>query len=174
MALLIPLSNGGFAKVDPEDFELVTGYIWRRTPFGYASRTSHKKPRNVFMHRLITPPPPGMDVDHINGDKLDNRRTNLRVCTRAQNSWNQKLRKDNTSGYKGVQWSKADNRWKAQITCHYRPHHLGYFLQLRDAVIAYNTAATKLFGEHACLNPIPPESDSVAQQTSSSSDSGHS
>jgi hypothetical protein len=112
------------------------------------------------MHRFITNAPPGTEVDHKNHDTLDNRDCNLRVCTKAQNQWNAKPRKDNVTGYKGVAWHKATQKWVAHIKANGIKHHLGLFKTIREAVIAWNEAALKYHGEYVYLNPIPEEEQS--------------
>jgi hypothetical protein len=102
-------------------------------------------------------PPDGMMVDHINHDTLDNRRFNLRVCTKTQNQFNAKLRRDSTSGYKGVGFHKVTQKWMAYIRANNVQYHLGLFKTIREAVIARNVAAIKYHGEYAYLNPVPEE-----------------
>ncbi len=93
-------------------------------------------------------------VDHINGNKLDNRDTNLRECTAIQNCSNRGTGKNNTSGYKGVTWDKSRNKWKASIKVNYKLRNLGRFISKRDAARAYNAAALELHGLFAKLNII--------------------
>ena len=94
-------------------------------------------------------------VDHINGNGLDNRRANLRVCTHQQNIFNQQKRKDKCSSkYKGVCWSKRNKSWLAQIRFNYKLIYLGYYKNEDDAGLAYNEKAKELFGEFARLNII--------------------
>ena len=106
----------------------------------------------VPLHRHITNCPKGMHVDHINGNVLDNRLSNLRICTPSQNQANSKLPKNNTSGYKGV--SKNGDGWKAKIRVDYAYYYLGTFLTKEEAARAYNAAAIKYFGEFARLNEV--------------------
>lgn len=146
----IKLSNGMFALVDDEDFDLVAAYKWRVCGSGYAFRT-HKK-KSIFMHHMILDAPGGYLRDHINGDRLDNRRSNLRLATALQNSANAKRRSDNTSGFKGVYWNKQIRRWKVQIRDGAKRIHLGYFHDVMDAARAYDAKAKEFFGEFARLN----------------------
>jgi 2'-5' RNA ligase len=88
-------------------------------------------------------------VDHINGDKLDNRNENLRLCTIAENIRNQKLRKDSASGIQGVCFSKDKRKWRAHITINYKTKHLGYFNSKDDAAKARSKAERQYFGEFA-------------------------
>lgn len=94
-------------------------------------------------------------VDHINGDRLDNRLTNLRPATWSQNSINAQKHRDNTSGYKGVCWAATKNKWKAVININKKRTFLGYFLTREEAAIAYNKAAHEHYGEYAYLNEVP-------------------
>ncbi len=110
------------------------------------------------LHRLIMAPiPNGLHIDHINGNKLDNRRSNLRLATRSQNAANQPLTSRNRSGYKGVSASRT--RWKARIQHQGTIYHLGVFKAREEAAWAYNVAAELLFGKFAYLNPDLPQPD---------------
>ena len=108
----------------------------------------------IYMHRVVMNTPDGMETDHISMNTLDNRRENLRQCTRAENSANKKKYSTNTSGYKGVTWHKAANKWRAQITINYKNHILGQFDKIEDAAKAYNEAAKNRLGEFARLNEV--------------------
>ena len=101
------------------------------------------------MHREMLSPPPGMDVDHINGNPLDNRRANLRVCTRSENNGNLRRPRHNTSGFKGVCWEKWSGKWKATIKVKGKSRSLGRFLTPEDAHGAYCAAARAVWGEFA-------------------------
>lgn len=105
------------------------------------------------MHRLITGAPDGLTVDHINGNGLDNRQCNLRICTLAQNLANRE-KSNGRHPYKGIWQNPVTNRWGASIQCDGLKHHLGYFDSPEDAARAYNEAATRLHGPFAKLNPI--------------------
>jgi hypothetical protein len=104
------------------------------------------------MHRQITSAPPGLVVDHINHNGLDNRKDNLRLCTRAQNALNQRPRKGTSSRYKGVYWHERDKRFYAQISHKGRRYHLGSYKSEIQAAKAYDKKAKELFGEFAHLN----------------------
>jgi len=89
----------------------------------------------------------GMIIDHINGNTLDNRRENLRVCNHSDSQKNRKIQSNNRSGHKGVTWSKKQNKWIAQIQDNHKKIHLGSFDDLEEAALAYKEKAKELFGE---------------------------
>lgn len=158
----IELTKGFFALVDDEDIELVANYSWRVIPTrntmyakAYVRGSGRKNPQQVFMHRLIMNAPKGIEVDHINGNGLDNRKENMRLCSHAQNIQNQRNTScRGSSSYRGVSWSKKDKRWVAQICKDYSNEVLGYFKNEKEAALAYNEAALKYFGEFARLNEV--------------------
>lgn len=96
----------------------------------------------------------GYETDHINGDKLDNRRCNLRYGTRAENLRNRKVQRNSSSGVKGVNFSKLHKKWRVRISCNKKRYHLGLFDDLHAATMIYNKAALKFHGVYACLNPL--------------------
>jgi hypothetical protein len=151
----INLTQGKVAIVDDADYEYLSRLKWHYHHNGYAVR---KSPRNggpqhvVQMHRIILDAPGGIECDHVNGNGLDNRRCNLRLATTAENQHNQGQRSDNTSGYKGVTWDATGRKWRAQIKVAGREIYLGLFTDKILAAQAYNTAATKYFGEYARMN----------------------
>jgi hypothetical protein len=150
----IPLTQGLVAIVDDDDYESLSAYKWHARILG-TSRYAGRKVRTgktficVHMHRAILPAPIGMDVDHINGDGLDNRRCNLRIATRAQNLQNRGAPKDNKSGYKGVCWHRKTRRWMAQITTAGKHRYLGVFCSPDEAHAVYCAAAKEQHGEFA-------------------------
>lgn len=109
--------------------------------------------RTTYLHRLITDCPTGMVVDHINGNGLDNRRENLRICTHRDNCRNTDSR-TGTSKYKGVSWHESRNKWTAQIHADGVKYHLGYFMSEVVAAKAYNKAAEEFHEGYARLNVI--------------------
>lgn len=151
----IPLTRGAVAIVDNDDFEYLNQFRWYLNSEGYAVRDKRSggKRTRIRMHREIIKTPDGMDTDHINNNRLDNRKENLRTCSRAENICNSLIRKDNTSGYKGVSYFKPAKKWKMQITMNGKSI-CKYFDNPKDAAIAYNDAATKYFGKFANLNKI--------------------
>jgi hypothetical protein len=153
----IRLSNGkGIVLVDDEDYELVSGHKWHvvyGTGAGpYAQATERMTQKTIRMHRIIMGAQPGQEVDHINHNGLDNRRSNLRVCTPSENQHNSKLRSDNKSGYKGVCWKKRENKWWAKIKNNNKIIFIGFFTDPVEAAHAYDAKARELFGEFASPN----------------------
>jgi hypothetical protein len=156
----IPLTRGMVALVDDEDYDLVSRFKWHATRSGrnYYARhrylVCHRKGPNVqlWIHRLIIKARRWQVVDHINGDTLDNRRCNLRICTATQNTKNRKPSSNNTSGFKGVTFHKRMNRYQSYITADKKLIHLGTFPDPISAARAYDAAARRLHGEFARLN----------------------
>ena len=123
----------------------------------YARRTDHSsgRPRTIRLHRFILGPCAAPQIDHKNGDGLDNRRTNIRPCTVSQNRANIDRAKNNKAGFKGVHLHKRTGKWRAVIRLNKRSIHLGLFHDRAEAARAYNAAAAQYFGEFARLNIIP-------------------
>jgi hypothetical protein len=160
----IPLTRGLFATVDAEDYEWLSQYKWhaqrdRRVATFYACRGS--RGQTIKMHRLIMQPPKGMVVDYVNGNGLDNRRCNLRVCTQEENVRNSRHRAHGKSRFKGV--SPHGGKWKAMVGQRY----LGVFDDEVEAAKAHDREARKQYGEYAWLNiPRGPESQSRGRRRS--------
>lgn len=156
MVTRIPLTQGLVALVDDEDAPALLGRSWhtaRRRSRIYAVHASSGKlgaRRCVFMHRVILDAPETSIVDHINGDCLDNRRVNLRLCSIAENARNVLARANNKSGFKGVDAFRG--RFRATIGINGAKRFIGHFDTAEDAAHAYDEAATRLFGAFACLN----------------------
>ena len=151
----IILSNGkDKALVDEVDYEHLTKFKWdlQRIYAVRHIRLTNGKWSRLKMHREILNAPKGVEIDHINGNGLDNRRENLRFCNRAQNTQNQRGRSNTTSKYKGVYWKKDVERWAAQIRKSGKQKHLGYFVDEKDAAQRYDQEARIVFGEFAWLN----------------------
>lgn len=162
MSKTIPLTQGRVAIVDDADYEWLSQWRWcvrKRDSTYYAVRgvRINGKVRAIHMHRVIVNPPLDKQIDHINGDGLDNRRCNLRLCTQSQNNMNSRKRNDCSSIYKGVTWHKREQKWHARIKMNGRLRHLGYFRDEDEAAKAYNQTATELFGSFARLNVIREE-----------------
>lgn len=145
----IKLKKGGIAYVDDDDFDRVTKHTWYVERNGYIrTRVDGKL---VSMHRFVMELKTGdaVDVDHINGKRNDNRKENLRTCTRSQNLANKPIGEKNTSGYKGVSWDKTRQKWQAKITYQGKQMHLGRFDDPEAAHTAYCAANDRLNGEFA-------------------------
>lgn len=154
---LIPLrgerGKGKASIVEEGDYERVAQHRWFLMVNGYAVTTlsTSSGKRTVLLHRMILDEPDSV-IDHANRDKLDNRRSNLRLATLSQNAANAKARSNSTSGFKGVYWSRRERRWKAEITVNGKKRSLGYFIIAEDAAQAYDGAARQHFGEFAHIN----------------------
>jgi hypothetical protein len=151
----IKLTQGRYALVDDEDFELISAHSWYFIDrgHGYAGtnfRVGHLKYKHVLMHRLIMRTKKSQLVDHINGRGLDNRRKNLRLCNSKQNAWNRVVRKDNKSGFRGVYPCNQGYGFKASIGTGKLRKFLGCFKTAEAAARAYRRAAKNLYGDFAC------------------------
>ena len=146
----ITLTRGMVALVDDEDYERLSAYRWcalKSEHTFYAVRNVGRSEK-VLMHRELLAAPRGMEVDHISGDGLDNRRCNIRIATSRQNKHNQGIRRSNKSGYKGVHLNR-NGRWRARMRIPGGHLHLGYFDTAELANAAYCAAARKYQGEFA-------------------------
>lgn len=153
---LIPLTNGFSAIVDEEDIAFLLQWQWRahgKFPQLYAVRDvwlpDVKKLPMILMHRVLCGCPTTYGVDHINGDGLDNRKANLRLCTSSLNQANRKRSVLNTSGFKGVTWNRSVGKWQATIKRDGKNFYLGVFDSPHAAHDEYKKAALSLFGEFA-------------------------
>lgn len=152
----IPLSRGYFALIDDEDYQRVSKYKWTYDN-GYAVRgirLPNRRYKKIMLHRFLINAKPGQFVDHIDGNRSNNTRSNLRICTKAQNGQNRHIPAPNkVSHYKGV--SRTHNtrdRWQALIIANGKRHYLGSFPSQEEAARAYDTKARELHGEFAQLN----------------------
>lgn len=155
----ISMTQGKIAIIDAEDGKKVLPYKWttlkiynRKREMFYARRTvrlESGKQKTVLLHRFILDAPHGLEVDHINGDSLDNRRCNLRLATVSQNSCNAQ-RLANKTGFRGVtkQWGKFYSR----IVFQGKRFHLGSYFTAEEAALAYDSKAVELHKEFAALN----------------------
>jgi len=149
---IIKLTQGFKTLVDDEDYDKLLEYSWhvhRGRNTRYAVRSSHNK--TIRMHREILRVSPDERIDHINRNGLDNRRCNLRVCTRSQNHQNM-LMPPHSSRFKGVSWNKWTEKWESRIKANGKNIFLGRFDDEQEAARAYNEAALKYFGEFALVN----------------------
>ncbi len=153
---LIPLSFTKVTIVDDDDYDLLIEHLWkvhydkREKSF----RVFMAKKKSVQMSRFIMKAKEDEVVDHINHNTLDNRKCNLRKCTKQQNNFNRVVSRNNLSGYKGVYWSKVDNKWRSSIRFNGKSYHLGSFENKIKAAKSYNKKAKELFGEFAYLNKL--------------------
>jgi hypothetical protein len=161
MVARIALTRGYTTLVDDEDAEAVLAcgawHVSVESGGVYAVHTQRipgtRKTLRIRLHRFIMNAPDKFDVDHINGDGLDNRRSNLRLCTDSENQGNaRKRRRQTASQYKGVTWHKSAQRWQAQIEVARKTRYLGLFHSELDAARAYDAAAKVVFGEFARCN----------------------
>lgn len=152
----IALNNGSIALVDDADFDWLSKFNWHQMD-GYARAVKpHRKGETkkfFFMHNLILMEE-GMKTDHIDGNRLNNQRQNLRACTISQNGMNRGLAWNNKSGFKGVSWHKASRKWCAQLKVMGESKLYKTFDDIQEAAHAYNKAAIQYFGEFAVLNPV--------------------
>lgn len=152
---MISLTQGKFALVDAADFDWLNKYPWHAKRYDrlwYAVNSYEINGRRTTrrMHRMILNVPKGKQTDHRNLNGLDNRRTNLRICTHGQNNQNRRVCRNSASQYKGV--FRSGKKWSAAIKINYKKYHLGTFANEIDAAKVYDTAALELFGEFALLN----------------------
>ncbi|MBA7615651.1 hypothetical protein ES703_22936 [subsurface metagenome] len=153
-AALIPLSRGAFTIVDTELLRILNLYRWSllitHDKKRYARR--YENGQTIYMHREIMNAPSNMEIDHKNGNGLDNRKENLRLSTKSENQMNSKKRRDGSSIFKGVDCIKKTKKWRARITTKYKRIHLGYFNSEIEAAEAYDKQAIYHFGEFAKTN----------------------
>lgn len=150
----IQLVEGLYAYMDAADYEWLSGYNWHLYSGGYAARCVGSK--HVFMHRDIMKPPKGMIVDHKDGNRLNNCRYNLRICTLEENQWNSTKHVNAASRFKGVCYSKAADKYYARFRFKGERFFLGLFDEELDAARAYDLAAIQHRGEFARVN-LPEE-----------------
>ena len=157
----IKLTQGKFALVSSVDFAFLNQWKWyalKDHDTCYAVRHGPRPNRKLIrMHRVILQRMGYVnfkETDHCDKDGLNNQRCNLRPATHQQNNFNKKIRSDNSSGYKGVSWSKLKEKWRSYITINDEQIELGYFDNLTDAAKVYNNAANKYHNEFANLNVI--------------------
>lgn len=145
--------------IDKEDYEFFLKYKWNIYNARYLriTKTNKGQKTNIVFHREIMKCPKGMEVDHINRNPLDNRKSNLRICTHIENCWNRGVYKGKK--YKGVVLNKRSHSngnkylyYKSQIVFNKKTIHLGSFRNPIDAAKAYDIAAKKLFGKFAVFN----------------------
>uniref|UniRef100_A0A6H1ZQL7 Putative homing endonuclease n=1 Tax=viral metagenome TaxID=1070528 RepID=A0A6H1ZQL7_9ZZZZ len=154
----IRLTQNKVALVDDEDFEYLNQFKWyaHKYPNTYYAvrhiRLANGKQATIPMHRVILNVPKGMETDHKNQNGWDNRRMNLRICTRQENMMNRNSYKNSSSRFKGVVWHKRNKKWQAQIRYNGRTIYLGRSFSEREASFMYDKKAIELFGKFAKLN----------------------
>lgn len=153
----IEMANGkGTVIVDDEDYAFLSKFSWRRStqgrPITGIRCKATKKKKTTLMHKLIFNVEDGLYVDHINGDFLDNRKSNLRAATPQQNQWNKKCGKKSKTGIKGVGYCKKSKKWRASIFFDGRYNTLGRFDCIGIAIKRYNETAKQRHGAFARLN----------------------
>jgi hypothetical protein len=169
----IPLTKGRVALVDDLDYPWLSKLCWRYSSDGYAINTytdEFGRRHRRSMHRMImahgNPLPRHIQVDHINRNRTDNRRSNLRYATRTQNQANKNKQKNNQSGYKGV--SRHQTKWEARIKYRDKKLYLGRYLHPITAALVYDCASRLLYGNFAGINfpniPTLPEVDEVVRE----------
>lgn len=154
---IIKLTQDKEMLVDDEDYDILMENKCQYHHMGYAvtSKKINGEYKQFQVHRLILKlTTKDKAVDHINGNKLDNRKQNLRLATTQENGMNRAKHKKFTSEYKGVGWSKARNKWRATIYFNYKAIYIGIFNNEEDAAKAYNEKANELFGKFAKLNEV--------------------
>lgn len=155
----IPLTQGKYAIVDDEDYGVLLSYSWvysddRTNEYAHTTLRVGGKKTTVKMHRMIMEAPKGKQVDHMNHNGLDNRKTNLRLCTNSQNQANANVKSNSGTGIKGVHRRKDNGRWRAHALRNGKRVWLGHFNTAKEAAMAYNNYVKKFDGEFARLNEV--------------------
>lgn len=146
------LTRGFYTVVDSADYDRLGGYTYRLTTWGYVKRHLPSG-KSLSLHREIMGDPPGLVVDHINGNTLDNRRINLRVCTGEENSRNRKIDSRNKSGHIGLWWNQKKSRWDVFIGVDGKPKRLGSSKDKNVAIAIRKEGEKKYHGEFSPTCP---------------------
>ncbi len=151
----ILLTKGKKTIVDDVDYDMLSQFKWCYSPTGYAVRRAPLEAYALlYLHRVLLEAKDGEYIDHINGDRLDNRKDNLRKCSMSENLMNRGKQKNNSSGYKGVSLDKSRNKWQAQIQKNGKNISLGRFYTREDAARAYDKAAVEFHQEFSRINGV--------------------
>jgi AP2 domain/HNH endonuclease len=145
-------TDGTPFTIDEEDFEFVSSRAWysnRSRRATYVITVDRPSKDRVSLHRLLLDAPEGRMVDHIDGNGLNNTRGNLRLCSAFENQHNTRLRLNNTSGYKGVDWHRRSGRWRARVRVNHKTHHLGLYDTPEQAAEVARAFREKVHGEFA-------------------------
>lgn len=145
----ILLTKSKHALVDDEDFLYLSQFKWCSSHDYAVTRIVGGNGEQMRMHRLVTKAREGDNVDHIDGNRSNNQKNNLRVCSHSENLYNSKRPIDNTSGYKGITWDKSRNKFLVQLNAKKIHYNLGRFSKLEDAIVAYKEASEKYHGNFA-------------------------
>lgn len=147
----VPLTRGQVAIIDSDDADKVGRWNWACGSYAFRIHNCPVLGRRVHMtiHRVVMDAPPGLEVDHINGNRFDNRKSNLRLATHRQNGCNTRLRKNSRSGLKGASWHPQSQMWRARVYSNGREIHLGLFDTAEAAHAAYREHASRIHGQFA-------------------------
>ncbi len=157
----IPLTQGKKAQVDDQDYDYLNQWTWgllkvHHCVYAYRQIYPEGKHISILMHRLLLKVPDQMEIDHKDGDGLNNCRSNLRICTHQQNLCNRRKIITHTSPFRGVSWDSRRQKWRVRIRQGTKDKWAGYFTDEKQAALAYNWAAIIYFGEFARLNIVSP------------------
>ena len=149
-------NDGSFFVIDTQDLPAVSQFTWflgkRGYPVAHASRKSSTPNKTFPLHRYLMNPEDGYDIDHITGDKMDNRRSNLRVCTHQENMFNQTLKSSNKTGFCGVSKNRRTGTYEAYLHINGSKKYLGMYSSAEEAARVRDEAAMLYYGEYARLN----------------------
>jgi hypothetical protein len=153
----IQLTRSMVALVDDDDFDRISKHEWyaridRYTYYAVRETRSNGHKHTILMHREILNTPFGLLTDHRDRNGLNNQKSNIRICTIAENNKNVNIRKDSSCGIKGVTFKKREKKWSAQIGIGGKIKWLGYFNTPEDAALAYDNANIRLYGEFQSPN----------------------
>jgi len=154
----IGLTRGLVSIVDDDIYEELSKHKWHALKIKrgfYAARTTWPERKMVLMHRqILSISERGIQIDHIDGNSLNNCRTNLRICNNAENNRNKALTISNTSGFKGVSWNSDVKKWNSRIKYNYKTYHIGLYNDLKECALSYDIAALLIHGEFAKTNGL--------------------